>query len=54
MTNSKTARFITVTTLIRIALAVFSLSGIALAQSAGKSTTQQSGNNYNFTGGGGG
>ena len=47
-------RFFTLKTLIRVALTMLSLSGMAHARTADHASSQQSGNDYNFTAGGGG
>jgi hypothetical protein len=47
-------RFATAKTLIRVAIAVLGMCGIAHAQSTGQVTPHQSGYNYNFMAGGGG
>jgi hypothetical protein len=53
MTSKVLRPFLRVKTLIRVALSVLSLGGMAQAQSS-RLSPPQSGNNYNFTTGGGG
>jgi hypothetical protein len=55
MARKTLAHLITAKTLIRVAFAILSLSGLAHAQSSARPTTpQQSGNAYNYMAGGGG
>ena len=54
MTKKMRGRFFTWKTLIRVVLTTIGLSAMPHAQAADKVPTQQSGNAYNFTAGGGG
>jgi hypothetical protein len=54
MTQQMFARILTVKNLIRVAFTILSLNGMAHAGSPDNRPPPQSGNNYNYTAGGGG